>query len=231
MTVSLPEIAKVTGTGNGAATVFSFDPLVIYKASNLVVTHVVIATGVETLLVEGVGADNYSVSPTVFPAQGVTGSITYPADAVTPMPSTEKVVMKVVLPLEQETDLQTQGTYFPEVLETEFDKHISLMRQQQEMLDRALVMPVGVEGTVLGELPPVVAGSLYLRIKADLTGWELVELSGTGVAVASDAIPQRVALLTPQAGTNDDFARADHAHLVDAYIKFSADIHNALNFV
>ena len=231
MTVSLPNTAKVTATGNGVATVFSFDPMVVYTSTNLVVTLVVIATGVETLLEEGVGADEYSVSPAVFPAGGATGSITYPADQATPMPATEKLVIKVVLPLEQETDLQTQGTYFPEVLEAELDKHVSLIRQQQEILDRALVMPVGTPLTVLSEMPPVITGSLYLRLKSDLTGWELVELSSTGTAVASDVTPQGVALLIPAPGTNADFSRADHSHLVDAYIKFSADIHNSLNFI
>ncbi len=55
-------------------------------------------------------------------ATGETGSVTYPADAVTPMTSDEKITMKSVLTLEQQTDLENQGGYFPDTQETQFDK-------------------------------------------------------------------------------------------------------------
>ena len=91
-------------------------------------------------------------------------------------------------------------------------------------------MPVGTLSTFSNILPPIVTGSRYLRTNSGLTAWELVELNSTGTAVASSATPQGVALLTAAAGTGTDYSREDHSHLADAYIKFSADIHNALNF-
>ena len=110
--------AKVTGVGNGSATVFSFSPVVIFVATNLIVTKITISTGVEELLVEGTGPAKYSIAPVTFPASGATGSVTFPEDEVTPMTSDEKIVMQRVLPLAQPTDLQNQSAYFPETLET-----------------------------------------------------------------------------------------------------------------
>ncbi len=227
MTIS-SDIAKVTATGNDLATSFSFDPLVIYKSSDLVVTRVVIATGVETLLVEGTGADKYSVSPTTFDVEGATGSVTYPEDEITPLPATEKLVMKVVLDLEQQTDLVNQGAYFPDTLEAQLDKLVRLTIQQQELLDRLILLPISFTGTV-GEADAPVA-SKFLKRNAANTGYEHVSGLTTTTASASDATPQGAALLTAAPGTSEDFSRADHAHLVDAYIKLSADVHNALNF-
>jgi hypothetical protein len=146
---------KVSGLGNASATVFSFSPIVIFASTDLVVTHVSSA-GVETTLTEGTGATNYSVSVASYPG---TGSITYPADAVTPMAAGEKVVMKRVLTLEQETDLQNQGGFNAEVLETQLDKLVMLDLQQQEVLDRSVTLPIGVSG-VSAELPVPAASRL-----------------------------------------------------------------------
>ena len=225
---STSEVNKITVTGNGVRRTVSFSPIVIYANSELsVVTHV-IATGVETVRTLGTGATNYSIS---IPDNGypATGSIDFPATGGTLLPSTEKLFITRALPLKQETRLGV-GPYDPNVQEEQFDKFMAIFLQHEELLDRAIVMPVGTPPGVLGEMPPPVTGLRYLRLKEDLLGWELVELASTSATVASDATPQGVALETAASGTSDDYSRADHAHLVDAYIKLSADIHNVLNF-
>ena len=221
-------VNKVTATGNGVRRTFSFSPIVIFADGELEVVTRVTATGVETLRSLGTTSTTYSVS---IPANGypATGSIDFPASGGTLLPSTEEIIIRAVLTLRQDTDLEA-GDYSPEVQEEQFDRFAAADQQQQEQLDRSLRVPVGTPSTLAMETPPPITGELYLRLKLDLTGWELVGLTGTGTAVASDATPQVVALVAGSSGTSGDFSRQDHAHLVDAYIKLSADIHNALNF-
>ncbi len=221
-------VIKVTATGNGTRRTFSFSPMILYAASELEVVTRVVATGVETPRTLGSGSTNYSLG---IPANGfpATGSIDFPATGGTLLPSTEEIVIKRVLALRQETELES-GSYDPKVQERQFDKLLVISQQLQEQIDRCLKVPIGTPVTLDMELPPPVTGERYPRLNSGLTDWELVELANTETAAASDATPQGVALSTAAPGTSDDYSRADHAHLVDAYIKLSADIHNALNF-
>lgn len=149
--------AKVTGVGNGAAFVFPFSQIKIFTSADLRVTHVDTATGIETPLTEGTGATNYSVSVSKYP--GV-GSVIYPADEVTPMPTGENIVIKRVLTLVQLTNLQNQKNYFADVQETAFDYLTMLCIQQQEELDRGLKAPVSVSSDVAFEVPLPVANAV-----------------------------------------------------------------------
>lgn len=212
MTVS-SSINLVIGLGNGVATVFSYSPLVIYASDQIEVTKVIIATGVETLLAEGSGAGDYAVSPSTFDPQGETGSVTFPADQITPMPSTEKIVMRRVLPIEQTVKLQNQGTYFPKVLETALDKIILLTAQLAERMDRSIRTPVGFAGTV-GETDAPVA-LLYLRRNAANDGYQHATVSTT-TATASDVLPVDVSPDAALAGVAGDFSREDHVHKLPA---------------
>ena len=228
MTVST-NLDKVTATGTSLRRTFSFSPIVIWDSDELEVITQIIATGVETIRTLGTGPTNYSIS---IPDGGypATGSIDFPAAGGTLLPATEKIFIRRVEPLRQDVDYESQGGYDSEVLEQSLDQIVAMVIQLQEQADRSLKSPVGTPSTVDHEMPPPVTGSLYLRLKSDLTGWELVELSSTGTSVVSDATPQETALAAGAAGTSDDVSRADHAHLTNAYIKLSADVHNALNF-
>jgi hypothetical protein len=143
------QVNKVTGLGNDVATSFSFSPMVINAASELLVTHVD-ANDLETVLSEGTGTTDYAV---VVPAYPGTGSITYPATLGTELPTGESLVIKRVLVIEQQTDLENQGGYFPEVQETAFDKLTMMVLQQQEILDRAFKVAVSVATSFDVELP------------------------------------------------------------------------------
>jgi len=152
MTVAT-QTKSVTANGNDSATTFSFSPIVIFASTDLVVTRVN-AAGVETVLSEGSTSTTYSVSVSSYPG---TGSITYPASGGTPLPTGESLVMKRVLTLEQQTDLENQGGYDAEVLETQLDKLLMIDLQQQEEIDRSMKMPIGQGASVSAELPVPVA--------------------------------------------------------------------------
>jgi hypothetical protein len=222
-------VTKLSRTGNSTARTFSFSPIVIFADSELEVKTVVITTGVETTRTLGTGATNYSINIAAgaYPA---TGSIEFPAAGGTLLPSTEKIHIRRILPLDQQTKL-SRGPYDPAVQEEQFDRFAALFQQMQNQLDRCLLAPMSLASTVAMAIPPLVTGSRYLRFNSDKDGWELVELTATGTAVVSDATPAGVALNTATPGTSADVSRADHAHLVDVYIKLSADIHNKLNFI
>ena len=221
-------VNKVTATGNGVRRTFSFSPIVIFADSELEVVTRVTATGVETLRSLGTTSTTYSISIVAngYPA---TGSIDFPASGGTLLPSTEEIVIRAVLSLRQDTDLEA-GDYSPEVQEEQFDRFMATDQQQQDQLDRSLGASVGTPATIDMELPPLITGNLFIRLKSDLTGWEMVGLTGTCTAVASDAIPQDTSLVTGVPGTSGDFSRADHTHEEDDDILNAVNIHNALNF-
>lgn len=209
MTVT-SQTKKISAPGNGSSFVFSFDPMVIYQASDLVVVHVD-ATGAETTLSVGTGSSNYAINITSYPTRGTTGSITYPADSSTPMPSTERLVMKVVLTIEQQTRLANQGGYHPDVVEAALDKLTRMILQQQELVERAVLFPVsltGVDNEATGA-----GANKYLKINSSATGLEWATLSVTS-AGASDDTPQAISLSAANAGTDASFSRSDHVHLL-----------------
>lgn len=177
--------AKEIASGNGVATVFSFSPIVIFDTTDLEVTKTD-TSGIETLLVEGTGETNYSVSAASgsFPsATGVTGSITYPATGVTNILQTgEKITIRRVLPLLQQTDLENQGGYFADIQEAQFDKVVMQNIQQQEELDRVVKAPVSDDVVDL-TLPTITQRA------SRIFGWtatgspQAVELASSTIAV------------------------------------------------
>jgi hypothetical protein len=212
MTVQTQTTKVTTGAGNGSTTTWSFSPLIIFASSDIVVTLVTTATGAETTLTEGSGATNYSVNigANDYPA---TGSIIYPADLATPMPSTEHLVIKRVLTLEQQTDLENQGGYFADTQETQFDKLVMIDLQQQELLDRALSWPIAYTGGVDQEIPGPITALTILRLNAAGTALEWAAFSQSSAA-ASDVAPLNVSLSAAAAGVAADFSREDHVHLL-----------------
>ncbi len=222
-------VNKVKATGTGVRRTFSFSPIVIFADSELEVITRIIATGVETVRTLGTTATTYSIS---IPTNGypATGSIDFPASGGTLLPATEEIIIRAVLDLGQDTNLEA-GEYDPEVQEQQFDRLAAVDQQQQDQLDRSLRVPMSTPTTVDNEVPPPITGSRYLRLKSDLTGYEWVELTSTGTAVVSDATPEVVALVTGSAGSSSDVSRADHAHVEDDDILNAVNIHNALNFI
>lgn len=213
MTVDAATPSKISGVGSGSGFTYSFSPIVIYTPSDMTVTHVVDATGVETVLSEGVGPTNYSISVSLYPG---TGDVIYPADEVTPMPAGEHIVMKPVYPLEQLTNLGTQSGYNPDTQEVQLDKLLKINRQQQELIDRSLIFPIGYDGVIDVETDTPAAG-YYLRVNDAGTGLVWVAISTTS-ASASDDTPSTTSVSAASSGSGVDFAREDHVHLLPAGI-------------
>ena len=208
---------KVTALGNDAATVFSFSPVVIPDADSLEVTETT-AAGVETVIVRGTGATNYSVAVTTYPG---TGSITYPASGGTPLATGESLTIKRLVPVTQTVDLNNQGGYFADVQEGALDKATMVDLQQQEEIDRSLKGPVSFTGT-FGALDTPVA-SYYVRRNAANDGYEhsaLVVADGS----PSDATPSTVSASVASAGTGVSFSRDDHVHLKAADVSASTTV-------
>lgn len=155
MTINTP-LAKVTAAGNGVATVFSFAPLTLFSHTDLEVRFVS-TTGIETVLTEGVGTSNYSLtldSPSSLPS---VGSITYPATLGTKLQTGESLIMKRIVSVVQNTDLGNQGGYFPEVQEATFDYETMIDIQQQDLIDRSIKLNTHTTGFSV-ELPNPVVG-------------------------------------------------------------------------
>lgn len=193
--------------GNDSATIHSFSPMVITQASDMVVTHVD-SSGAETTLSQGTGGSAYAVIVSSFPG---TGSIRYPEDEITPLPTGESLVMKRVLTLEQQTDLTPQGPYAADTQEQQLDKLLMIDLQQQESVDRAIKLPIGFTGTI-GETDTPVA-ERYLRRNAANDGYDHSALSQAS-ASASDVAALDVSTSAAAAGGNADFAREDHVHFL-----------------
>ena len=208
MTVAT-QTKKVTATGNGSATTFSFSPVVMTEVGDIVVTTTVVATGVETVRTQGTGANNWSTA-IVAGDYPTTGSIVYPADEVTPLTSTHTITISRKLTLEQQTDLENQGGYFPETHEQQYDKFVMIDLQQQEVIDRTLAFPLTYTGSVAAEVPAPLNANYYLRVNVagDALEWTAVS---SATASASDSAPLAGAI-TAAAGTGANFARNDHVH-------------------
>ena len=140
--------------GNGATTVFSFD-FKINQASDLVVTHVD-ANGAESVLTEGTGTMNYSISVASYPG---TGSITYPATLGTELPNGESLVLSRSVTIEQQTDLVNQGAWNPDQVEAAFDYGRMVDQQIYEEITRSLRLPIS-SSSVSVELPTPTADAV-----------------------------------------------------------------------
>jgi len=218
------QVQKVTVNGNGVATTHSFSPMVITAAGDIVVTHVTSA-GIETIRSLGTGALVYAVVVSSFPG---TGSIRYPEDVVTPLPTGEDLILSRALTLEQQTLLIPQGKYDATVLERALDRGILVSLQQQELIDRCFKIPISTASFTTETLAPVALR--FLRVNAAGTGVEWAAQSSVS-GVLSDATPQTVVLTGPSSGASADVARADHSHQAAAQDRTSINMFNAANFL
>ena len=183
---------KVTVSGNGSTTSFSFSPMVIHANTELSVTHVVVATGVETAKTL---TTDYTVTVASYPG---TGTITYPVSGDN-LATGENLIIKRVIVLEQTTDLENQGGYFPDTQETALDKTAMRDLQQQEEIDRCLKIPIS-EGTFTDlTIPDVIDG----------TAGDVMTLN-TGKTGFIYATPNTSTYLTmPASSTDNAIARWD----------------------
>lgn len=126
MTVTT-QTASVSHTGNGVTTVFSV-PFKFLSDDDLQVSVLTIATGVATILsstaytVSGAGDENG-------------GTVTY--NPGTPVPSTQKVIIKRIMSITQDLDLEREGGFFPEAVETQLDRLAMMIQNVADDLAEA----------------------------------------------------------------------------------------------
>lgn len=135
MTVT-SSVTLATGVGDGSTDEFSFSPIVVYDAADI---HVILrdSNGNDTDLTQGNNADNYTVTLNSTQFLPSTGYITYP-NSGTKLQTGEFLYIRRVVDITQDTDLENQGGYFPEVQEQALDKLTMIALQQQEQIDRSL---------------------------------------------------------------------------------------------
>ena len=186
--------AKVTRTGNGSATSFSFAPIVMQKAADILVVKKNTSTGVETTLTEGTGTSNYSVTLTAsdYPS---TGSIVFPASGAERLSSSETVTIKRNPSITQDADLENQGGYYPDTVEDALDRGVMISMSQQEDIDRSLKGPI--TDTVSVEIPS----------QADRAN-NFLSFDATGVPVASAGTTSGVTVTSFMATVLDDTTAA-----------------------
>ncbi len=217
MTISSTIVRVGPLVGDAANFTFDFSPLVIYSSADLEVYHVVTATGVETLVTEGTGSTNYSLNmPSTWPGTPGTGTLTYPADSGTPIPTTEAMVIKLSLNLVQSTDFKNQGGYFPEVQERRHDKALQMIQDLQEQIDRCLKIPITDAVITNTEINTDKVRSAGHLVQVSSDGITFVTAAGASStdADASNATPADVSVSAGASGSSADFSRDDHVHLL-----------------
>lgn len=134
------DVRYVDRNGDGATTVFSFNPLVVFAATDLKVYLIDEADDTDngTLIPQGTGSTDYSVSVAAFPG---TGSITYPASGGSPLATGKRLRLIADVPLLQDAQFEHQGGMTPKVIERLFDKVVVRLQTVYELMDRALRVP------------------------------------------------------------------------------------------
>lgn len=137
MTVSTETTKSATVVGNGVTTAFPF-AFKIFQTSDVSVVLAVVATGVETVLTEGV---DYSVSMNADQEGDPGGEVTYPLSG-SPMASTHSLTLVRDVPATQGLDLTLGGSFNPDNIEKALDRVTTLVQQLKEAVDRAIKVSI-----------------------------------------------------------------------------------------
>lgn len=134
MTISSTTRTAGPFTGNGTASVFPFT-FKVFQASDLLVSSVVIATGVESTLTL---TTDYTVALNANQDSNPGGAITLVAGVLA---AGYRLIITSELANLQLTEFLNQGGFYPEVLTAALDRATILVQQLQALLDLALQFP------------------------------------------------------------------------------------------
>ena len=169
--------------GNDSTTVFSFT-FIVNKAADIQVT-LSVADGsggfTDSILSEGTGVTNYSVSVGASPGNG---SVTYPASGSSKLVTGSKLTLARVVVLEQQTDLKNQGAYKAQTVEDALDLGRMVDLQQQDAIDRSLKVPISDNSGANFDVPSPGALQLW-RWDSAGTAIELVSLSDLALGLGT----------------------------------------------
>lgn len=133
MTVS-NQVSHETSQGDGVNTLFPYNFLIptaddaqVIVYDSVALTSTVIASSLYSIT--GIGDPNG-------------GNVTYPLTG-TPLPTTQFITIKRVIPLTQGLALTNQSDFLPDVLESQLDDIVFMVQQVSEVINRAVVIPDG----------------------------------------------------------------------------------------
>lgn len=178
------DVRYVDRNGDGATTVFSFSPLVVFAATDLKVYLIDEADDTDdgTLLSQGTSSTTYSVSVAAFPG---TGSITYPASGGSPLATGKRLRIIAAVPLIQDSQFEHQGGMTPKVIERLLDKVVVRLQTAYEMLDRALLVPRSSPSTPAAYLATAAASAISQATTAASNASSSASAASTSAANAS----------------------------------------------
>lgn len=173
MTVSTNSRRAGPYAGNGVTTNFAFT-FRMFSADDLVATQAD-ADGVETVL------DNdtdYTGTLNADQNSNPGGSITL----TTALPTGETLVITSAVAAAQSTNITNAGGFYPEVIETALDRAVVLVQQLEELIGRAMTIPV--TNTTVADLTVPVTPSGVLQWAGDGSGLLALELPDLSLSLA-----------------------------------------------
>jgi len=205
MTIS-SEISKTLPVvGNGVTTVFPFS-FKIFQTSDVEVVLAELATGIETVLVEG---SDYTVTMNTDQINNPGGSVTYPVSGA-PMASTHSLTLVRNVPYTQGLDLTLGGSFDPDNIETALDRIVTLTQQNKEAVDRSVKVQVSA-----GQTPDDVFVDAVLNAKSNAD-------SASASAAAAAASESNAGLSASAAATSEANALAYLQDFLSRYVGASA---------
>lgn len=126
-------------TGNSVVTTFPFAFKVFDKTNVLVVRTDSNAAGAQTILVLD---SDYSVTLNADQNANPGGTILYPLTGTALLSSTQQLTTIGSLAYLQPTALTNNGGFYPAVVEDALDREVILSQQLQEIVSRAIVLPI-----------------------------------------------------------------------------------------
>ena len=124
MTVQNP-IVKNVYTGNGATTVFPYTFALNQDDGEYVTVVIADEAGAETAV-------------TNFKVDTLSRTVTYPYPAGEPLPEGSRIAIRRAVPMTQELNLENQGPFFAEDIETALDRIVMQVQQINEQIDRSI---------------------------------------------------------------------------------------------
>jgi hypothetical protein len=161
-------------TGNSVSTTFPFAFKIFDKTNVEVVRTDSNLLGAETVLVLD---SDYSVALNADQNANPGGTITYPISGTGLLSSTQQLTTIGSLAYLQPTDLTNTGGFYPKTIEDALDREVILSQQLQEIVSRAIVLPITEQNPP--ELPPAAQRANTLFGFDALGNLELMPITAT----------------------------------------------------
>jgi hypothetical protein len=157
--------SRVDYTGSGSVSTYSYN-FKIFAATDLKVT--VLTSGSPAVEFDLTYINDYTVTGV---GEESGGTITLINPSFAPLPTGDKLSIRRVVPLTQETDIRNQGDFYPETLEDAFDHLVMIDQQHDDEIERAVKLPETILTAAFDPtLPPDLPGSLEALLITNATG-------------------------------------------------------------